>query len=611
MKELEKAEITPAMDPNIPLTKRILSSISTFLKCKKMAIKLPRKNSMSYIDLLAWVFENKNELIGCRIDNIYNLEKLDNVFIFKLHCKNSDKNLIIEPGVRINFTKYDIQKEIGNKAKSLRELIRDLVISDVQIIDKERILKIMLNNGMKIIVELLPRGLLLVLDEQDKIKFSTEYKEFKDRVVKPGLPYVQPPKLNKVVVPKDILFALHLTESTNAEEEYEKLEKSIAEGKITPCIQKGINFMPIEFEGCEKGNSFNDVIDEYFLELTKQKEIQKMTEKIEGEKKKLEKTIQQIEENIKEYEEKAEELRKIGKEIMEHYMEVENAIKNKEKKIKLEGKEIEIDPKLSVAKNASLYFDKAKEYAQKSKKAKETLEELKRKLNEIEIEIKKEEEGRKLSIRKKEWYEKYRWSFTTNGFLVIAGKDADQNESLVRKLLEDNDIFLHADIQGAAATIIKNPKNITEQDIYDAAVIAASYSKAWKLGLAAVDVFWVYGSQVSKSPPAGEYLPKGSFMIYGKKNYIKSVKLNLAIGFKINDSLEIIVGSENSVSAKVKNYVLISPGDELERTADRIVKILSEANSINAGKELKNEVLWILPGKSKIIKVVKETNDKQ
>ncbi|MCY0883842.1 MAG: NFACT RNA binding domain-containing protein, partial [Acidianus infernus] len=223
----------------------------------------------------------------------------------------------------------------------------------------------------------------------------------------------------------------------------------------------------------------------------------------------------------------------------------------------------------------------------------------------------KEEEGRKLSIRKKEWYEKYRWSFTTNGFLVIAGKDADQNESLVRKLLEDNDIFLHADIQGAAATIIKNPKNITEQDIYDAAVIAASYSKAWKLGLAAVDVFWVYGSQVSKSPPAGEYLPKGSFMIYGKKNYIKSVKLNLAIGFKINDSLEIIVGSENSVSAKVKNYVLISPGDELERTADRIVKILSEANSINVGKELKNEVLSILPGKSKIIKVVKETNDKQ
>ena len=129
--------------------------------------------------------------------------------------------------------------------------------------------------------------------------------------------------------------------------------------------------------------------------------------------------------------------------------------------------------------------------------------------------------------------------------------------------------------------------------------------------MAAVDVFWVYGNQVSKSPPAGEYLPKGSFMIYGKKNYIKAVKLNLAIGFKINESLEVIVGSENSVSSKVKNYVVITPGDELERTADRIVKILSEANSISPSKELRNEVLSILPGKSKIVKVVKETNDKQ
>ncbi|BDC19104.1 NFACT family protein [Acidianus sp. HS-5] len=576
-----------------------------------MAIKLPRKNSMSYIDLLAWVVENKNELIGCRIDNIYNLEKLENVFIFKLHCKSYDRNLIIEPGTRINFTKYDIQKEIGNKAKTLRELIRDLIISNIEIMDKERILKIELSNGMKIILELLPRGLLLVLDNQDKIKFATEYKEFKDRIVKPGLTYTQPPKPKKTVIPKDVINALHLAETANVEEEYDKLEKSIIEGKITPCIQKGINFMPIEFEGCEKGTSFNDVIDEYFLELTKEREIQKTTEKIEGEKKKLEKTIQQIEENIKEYEEKAEELRNIGKYLMEHYMEVENAVKNKQKKIKVGDKEIEINPGFSVTKNSSLYFDKAKEYVEKEKKAKETLEELKRKLNEIEKEIKREEEGRRLSIRKKEWYEKYRWSFTTNGFLVIAGKDSDQNESLVRKLLEDTDIFMHADIQGAATTIIKNPKNITDQDIYDAAVIAASYSRAWKMGLAAVDVFWVYGNQVSKSPPTGEYLPKGSFMIYGKKNYIKAVKLSLAIGFKIDDTLEIIAGSENSISAKVKNYVVISPGEELERTVDRIVKILSELNSISPSKELKSEVLSILPGKSKIVKVVKETNGKQ
>ncbi|MCE4615206.1 MAG: NFACT family protein [Desulfurococcales archaeon] len=166
--------------------------------------------------------------------------------------------------------------------------------------------------------------------------------------------------------------------------------------------------------------------------------------------------------------------------------------------------------------------------------------------------------------RRRAWYEKYIWSITRNGFLVIAGKNADQNESIVKRYLEDNDVFLHAEIHGAPATIMKTGgKEPTENDIWDASILAASYSRAWKAGAGYVNVFWVKGSQVSKSPPAGEYISKGAFMIYGKKNYVRGVRLTLAFGLEpVEDCfLRVLIGSEEAVSRKSWLYVTIVPGD--------------------------------------------------
>ncbi len=166
--------------------------------------------------------------------------------------------------------------------------------------------------------------------------------------------------------------------------------------------------------------------------------------------------------------------------------------------------------------------------------------------------------------RRKAWYEKYVWGITRNGFLVIAGKNADQNESIVKRYLEDSDVFLHADIHGAPATILKTGGiEPASEDIWDAAVIAASYSRAWKAGAGYVGVFWVKGSQVSKSPPAGEYVSKGAFMIYGKKNYVRGVRLSLALGLEPVDdrSLRVLVGSNESVSVRSWVYASMVPGD--------------------------------------------------
>lgn len=44
------------------------------------------------------------------------------------------------------------------------------------------------------------------------------------------------------------------------------------------------------------------------------------------------------------------------------------------------------------------------------------------------------------------------------------------------------------------------------------------------------EVYWVFAEQVSKTAPTGMSLPSGSFMIYGKKNFINPFKLELGFG---------------------------------------------------------------------------------
>ena len=247
--------------------------------------------------------------------------------------------------------------------------------------------------------------------------------------------------------------------------------------------------------------------------------------------------------------------------------------------------EIVLDKRLSVFENAQKYFEKAKKIEERIKRLKEELEKLKK-----EKEEKEKKETKKIE-KKKEWYEQFRWFITSTGFLVIAGKDANTNELLIKKYTEEKDIVIHPDIVGAPFTVIKTQgKEVDEQTIKEACQFAASYSKAWKMGLHSLDVYWVYPNQVSKKAPSGEYLKKGSFMIYGKKNYL-TVKLELAIG--IDESGNIVQGVPSSVHEHSVKYVVIVPGRrKKEEIAEKICKIL--------GTDKKEEIMKWIPEGSEI-----------
>lgn len=66
-----------------------------------------------------------------------------------------------------------------------------------------------------------------------------------------------------------------------------------------------------------------------------------------------------------------------------------------------------------------------------------------------------------LPARKPMWFEKFAWFITSDNYLVVAGKDAQQNEQLVKRYLRPGDAYLHAEVHGAATCILRAKRRRT------------------------------------------------------------------------------------------------------------------------------------------------------
>src|SRR5438445_704776 len=132
----------------------------------------------------------------------------------------------------------------------------------------------------------------------------------------------------------------------------------------------------------------------------------------------------------------------------------------------------------------------------------------------------------------KEWYERYRWFITSEGLLAIGGRDASSNSAIIRKHLTENDIVFHAEVHGSPFFILKDAKQVSEISAshMEVAQATVSFSRAWKDGLFSADAYWVYPSQIKKGAPTGQFVPRGSFVIEGKRSYIKGIEIKLAVG---------------------------------------------------------------------------------
>jgi predicted ribosome quality control (RQC) complex YloA/Tae2 family protein len=231
--------------------------------------------------------------------------------------------------------------------------------------------------------------------------------------------------------------------------------------------------------------------------------------------------------------------------------------------------EIEYDLRKSVPENAKIHYEKSKKLKRKIPGMERAIKETRKKL--MNLKVKDEEKPKIKKKRERRWFEKFRWFTSTDGFLVIGGRDATSNEVLIKKHLESHDLVFHANVQGAPFFVVKNDKDaaIPNPTRIQAATAAASYSKAWSSGMGSCDVYEAKPDQVSKSPPAGEYLPKGAFMVYGEKTWHKNMELGVAVGM-MGD--RIIGGPVESISSQTRDYVRVGVGDEKQSSLAKKIK---------------------------------------
>ena len=178
----------------------------------------------------------------------------------------------------------------------------------------------------------------------------------------------------------------------------------------------------------------------------------------------------------------------------------------------------------------------------------------------------------------------FRWK------LALGGRDSTSNSIVINKYVTKNDVVFHADLHGSPFFVLRNREQKSAPPPDDIALemsqATVGFSRAWKDELGSADVYWVYPDQIKKGAPTGEYLPRGSFFIEGKKNFVRHVKVELSVGImsRIQDlpesdgkdleessedqksadarSLLVVCGPEKSIANYCYSTVRIAPGKE-------------------------------------------------
>ena len=385
----------------------------------------------------------------------------------------------------------------------------------------------------------------------------------------------------------------------------------------------------------ESFDSFNEACDEFYSSKVKHK-ITDIQEAVWNKKVgKFSKRLEKQEETLRGFEKTIEDSQKKGELLFTNYVQVENilnVIKDAREKdygwkeigktlkdakksgmaeaqifesmdplgnitLNIDNTSIALDSKKSIPDNAEVYYEKAKKAKRKIKGAKIAIENTKAQLKDMEE--KKEKAMANIMVPQKrvkknlKWYEKLRWFVSSDGTLVVCGRDAGSNEAVVKKYLEQNDVYLHADIHGAPSVVAKiSSDKLNNNLLKELGIFAASFSSAWSRNYGTQDVYWVEPEQVSKTPVSGEFVPKGAFIIRGKRNYIRGAKLEIAIGIvEYDGEKRIMAGPVDALKAYTDKYVTIKPGyTKKEKIAKEILSRINEDNIIEL-----DDVVRVLP----------------
>jgi predicted ribosome quality control (RQC) complex YloA/Tae2 family protein len=631
---------------------------------------------ISGIDLRAVATELK-ELLPLWINKVYQFD--GKTLGIRLNGEEHKKyQLIIEPGRRLHLVSSfpETPKIPPQFPMLLRKHLTGGKILDIRQQGLSRIIIFDIGKAdttYHILVELFDAGNVIFCDENFTIIKPLWHHRFKDRDVIPGVPYQLPADPTLFDEAGFTQFLQHDTREIvkalavgcllgGSYAEYicreTGIDKHTPAGSVDPGIIRNavqalimraetdrepviagttcIPFVTTESGDLKKRVTFNEALDAFYSpeiklskgekkekkRLTKEEVIRKQqlesVKKFQNKVARLEKNVAAIYENYSLVTEVITTLDEASKKYS--WQEIEQILKeNKtgpgEKILAVHPEEASVDMDLgipvtiyvheNIEVNLGRYFSLVKKYKKKISGAKTAME---RPLPKMAV------SKHHAPLLKKKWFHRFRWFYTTDGVLVLGGRDAGQNEELVKKYMEGGDTFVHADVHGASIVIIKG--KTTRMD--EVAQFAASFSGAWKSGHFSADVYSVRPDQVSKTPEAGEYVSRGSFIIRGERSYEKSVPLGTAIGFQTEPEVAVIGGPVSTVQAKAKYFVELKPGTfEPNDTAKKVLRILRERIPEGEWKAYKSALNteavagFVPPGGSDIVEVSLDPMKKQ
>ena len=266
---------------------------------------------------------------------------------------------------------------------------------------------------------------------------------------------------------------------------------------------------------------------------------------------------------------------------------------------------IELNLDQTVHQNAQRYFEAGRKQKEKTVGALKAIEETKKMIARGEKKKAKDEAaGRLHSVKRSKqlWIEKHRWSVVGDGHLLLGGKDARGNDTVVNKYLKREDLYLHADLHGAPSCALKlkegfevdphplpglpegvpalrltqtmEAENFNQETIGDAAAMAVVWSRGWSSGGAAATAFWVEPTQVSKTAETGEALARGAWIVRGKRNWLRDLNMEMTLGMAVINGIPLpLTGTHQAVTKWCSRWVKIGPGNTKKETiANQIAK---------------------------------------
>ncbi|MBU7018827.1 MAG: NFACT family protein [Theionarchaea archaeon] len=582
--------------------------------------------SFSSFDVYEMVKELQ-DIVGMGVNIVY---QIGSDIRIKLFGKGR-KDLVItnEAFYITRYPRKAPQKPTGF-AMQIRKYVKGTFLYQINQVNFDRIVEFGFgyNNEIlyTIVGELFGKG-NIILRDQDEIIGVLRKEKWRDRILYPHQPYKYPPSRLSIDIPfeefvklnieteKDLavtfnfgkLYAREIflrSKSESAKDLYEAMHSF--EKKANIANTDVVPYDLLAYKEYEKKYfpSFTEAVDEFYKPVIQEIETEE------------DRILHSQEEALKEFEARKEEYATCGNLIYENYGLVHNILQtlldarkkyewedivktikestneSAQKIVNLDyrtgkvvvdlGIPVVFDLKKNINENAASYYEMAKKMDKKITGAKKAMKRMKlkeRKKPKLEIKV----------LRKREWYEKFHWCFSSEGFLILGGRDVKTNELLVKRYMEPQDIYVHADIQGAPSVIIKKGKSASDKTIEEACMVAATFSRAWN-HFGSLECYWVNPDQVTKSPPSGEYLTPGAFFISGSKNVVK-VQLELVLG--VHEG-KVMAGPESAIKAHTKSYVKIGFGDEKKERLAKHISNLLEYSDID-------EIVRALPGTGRIL----------